>query len=313
MKRLHRNSSKGFTLVELLVVIGIIALLISILLPSLSRAREIANRAKCAANLKQVGEMMQLYANEQNPQAFPRGYYNGVNANPETVQGLMVTITTDDKITPADPFGSGRTAVNNVSQIFWLLMRNEDMVPGALICPSSNFTPDTYTANQAIGQAPGLQCNFSTTNNLAYSIETAYGDANAGKAVDQGFKWIPAAWTANMAMAADMNPGTSSAGSQSLSSGLMVMSVRTSSSSKDQTAGNSFNHQRQGQNVLYGDGHVEWQNNQFCGYNQDPIYVSNGANASAPSTPDLSGGTWKSDGVTGPQWGYDSILYPKIN
>jgi len=79
MKRLHRNSSKGFTLVELLVVIGIIALLISILLPSLSRAREIANRAKCAANLKQVGEMLQLYANEQNPQCFPRGYYYGSN------------------------------------------------------------------------------------------------------------------------------------------------------------------------------------------------------------------------------------------
>src|SRR6202042_2279157 len=104
--------------------------------------------------------------------------------------------------------------------------------PGALICPSSNFTPDTYTGNQSVGQAPGLQCNFSTTNNLAYSIEAAYGSTAAGSAVDQGFKWIPAAWTANMAMAADMNPGTSSSGSQSLTAGTNVMSVRTSSSSK---------------------------------------------------------------------------------
>jgi len=307
MKRLHRNSSKGFTLVELLVVIGIIALLISILLPSLSRAREIANRAKCAANLKQVGEMLQLYANEQNPQCFPRGYYLGAS----NISGLLTTITIDN--TKTDPFGTTRTAVNNVSQIFWLLMRNEDMVPGALICPSSNFTPDTYTGNQAVGQAPGLQCNFSTTNNLAYSIESAYGSTVAGAAVDQGFKWIPAAWTANMAMAADMNPGTSSAGSQSLISGLNVMSVRTSSATKDQTAGNSFNHQRQGQNVLYGDGHVEWQNNQFCGYNQDPIYVANGANSAAPSTPDLVGTSWANDGTTGPGWAYDSILYPKVN
>ena len=72
----RRDGSKAFTLVELLVVIGIIAILISILIPTLSRARESAQRTQCLSNLRQIAVLRNMYANV-NRQQVPLGAMSG--------------------------------------------------------------------------------------------------------------------------------------------------------------------------------------------------------------------------------------------
>jgi len=251
---------KGFTLVELLVVIAIIALLMGILMPALSRVRQIAFRLICGTNLSGIGKAMLIYSNDYDDE-FPRaGGRNSVWGSNLPANGWMAPTRTLAFNLGAN--GSGGQAT--IASSFYLLVKYAEVTPKSFICKGDSgtreFKPSDYDAGSRelidlwdFGPEPIKHCSY--TYHMPYGLYALTTSSEPG-----------------MAVAADRNPWIKSPAAEAKAPALLT-NYKPTGGKEEVNKGNAFTHQEDGQNVLFMDSHVEFEKKPFCGINDDNIYT----------------------------------------
>jgi len=227
---------------------------------------------KCAANLKQIGNGLMLYANE-NRGAFPRTHW---------VDGAPVVIT-NDGAADRDPFKlpPAGNKINNIPQAMFLLIRQEDLTPAVFVCPSGTAETDkmadlpaTSRSNFTGDDKPG----GGVSRNVAYSFLNVYP---SNTALTPKLSELMTAYHSDFAVAADIAP---LARDNPAWADIKVGVTRSAI-----IKGNSKNHDSDGQNVLYADGHADFQQTPLCGANNDNIFTT--SDESKPATGASASGT----------------------
>jgi type II secretory pathway pseudopilin PulG len=280
---------KCFTLVELLVVIGIIAVLMAILLPALSAVKRVAARVVCGSNLSGIGKAMLLYANDQEGD-FPRG---GGSASLWGTAGQIASWAAQDGTQYGTPPTLGASAT--ITSCFYLLIKYADVTPLQFVCRGDIGTKEfklsdvtslpagidnvtdvwDFGATDAMG---GTASNFQGPGNRnSYSYHSPY--ENTKITPRQSFPLGSYSDPASPLMA-DRNPYFDK------NATAYIDGKGKPTEGKEPTweppapghyadpekTGNSAAHQRDGQNVMFNDSHVGWEKYPNVGISKDNIW-----------------------------------------
>jgi prepilin-type N-terminal cleavage/methylation domain-containing protein/prepilin-type processing-associated H-X9-DG protein len=301
------RKTKAFTLIELLVVVAIIALLISILLPSLARAREIAKRAVCSANLKGVGTGLKVYAND-NYDWYPIAPFEAMATSDENEtavsfvgnMGLDFTTTMEDPVSDVHP-----------SRSLFMLVVDGTCTAKQFICPSAGDAEDDLRnkyGSTVVAAQPGVnRFDFKGYPYVSYGYQLPFGRGKPNENLDP-----------RMAVSSDKGPYFT-VGASSGDTGRVADQAVTSAAIELGTDAteilrlnndrwrpyNSSNHATEGQNVLFQDGHVEFTKKPIVGVNYDNIFTMHDGdelhNTLAGQIPEDELGPWRNT---------DSVIVP---
>ncbi len=310
----------GFTLIELLVVISIIAILISILLPALAKARELANRAVCMANIRGIVQSMITYS-QSNGGVFPNipnntaqnwgPYYywnNPTEPMEEPVVGgtnRLPSYVVQGWYSSADYFQSPAPG-----QAMWIMVLQGYTTPASFICPSDPLAQGpSFEAVPYMGAPYYLDtfgqiaddaniANPINSNGAGESYSFAFPSYQPGGGMQTavGLWWTTDGATSQVPLVSDMAPDTGglteAVASMGDGPGEGVYQRITTTLPTANTFGpyiyNSGNHAGDGQNVGFGDDHVTWETSPYVGQNGDNIFTYTTATGVVNGTTDTN-------------------------
>lgn len=270
------KKKRGFTLIELLVVIAIIAMLLAILMPALNKVKKIAQRVVCGTNLKGLGTAQVVYANDYEDMYVQANYLDG----PKTITNA----TAEFQVAAKD-----WSLANELSlgASLYLLVREADVSPKSFICGAGGQTAydgknannlditelwDFGNPNYDASTGP-VQCQSYSYHN-PYSNFAADGTRSAAFAVmaDRS-PWYDAKLASNTVTPITVDNWID---------GVWLMAPYYDASlNKEKWEYNRANaqpHGREGQNVMFGDGHSAFERTSDVGVKHDNIYTPrNGA------------------------------------
>jgi len=281
---------KGFTLVELLVVIAIIALLVSILMPALGRARELAKRVQCASQLRGIGTAMAMYHNDYN-EMYPKPW----NENPNGLgfgagsqyngKGDYATMPyyADQSLLKSPSFLQNK---QNVGMCLYLLVRHEEVAPKVFVCPSAPMDEELsmrdveVAVNGIVDPMPEDYTdliNFANGANLSYSyndpwrrLTNASAQSTTAVLADKSNAYDDSNTDATLTFVRDEEKPAPNWMPGSLSE---YWDDRADDEVGTTCHGNSNNHQTECQNVLYAGNNVAREESANVGLARDNIYT----------------------------------------
>jgi type II secretory pathway pseudopilin PulG len=320
---------KCFTLVELLVVIGIIAVLMGILLPALSAVKRTAQRVVCGSNLSGIGKALLLYANEYGGD-YPRA--GGAGSRWGTAGDISNWTSQTGK-----QYGLPPNCLVTITSSLYLLVKFADVTPGQFVCKGDAGARELKLSDATKGLPAGVDdvtdvWDFgSATQNSTAPYWPGHYDSYAYHCPYDNTKITP-----NLSFAlrsdsspaspvcADRNPywdknatgylnGTACSGSED------PPTCTTETGYKDEyKTGNAAPHQRDGQNVLFNDTHVRFEKFPNVGIAKDNIYRY--WNNTTPPTPSCEKENGQkpacgdqTDGDLGPYGEADAFLVSETN